>query len=175
MSYDPQEPARPVNYVPGGYAPSPPPAFVPAMYGQQPEPPTPPRRRAWPLVAALISLAVVVIALGVVLAWPHLKPAPKPVAPAGVSQATAQRACRTAIGDEWKSRLDGSDVKDVVAAVQSVEIQETWQTADGWSVNGTVHYTLTTGVIDPVQETLDLTCKAAGTDANPATSVDNRH
>lgn len=155
----------PTPYIPG-------PAQSPFVGPSPIQQPPAPRRRTWPFVAAIVVLAV---ALAGVLAWPHVKPGhSKPSAPASLTQTTAQRACRTAFGTEWDSRNQKADTNDVVASVQGIDLQETWQVAGGWSVNGVVHYSVTTGFIDPVQDTLDLTCTATGTEANPSTSVTNR-
>jgi hypothetical protein len=93
-----------------------------------------------------------------------------------LTSAGAQRACRTAVEAEWTRRQrvadDGSTT--VLASTQGIDLAETWETADGWKVNATVRYTLTTALVSPVQNTLNLTCTASGSDDEPVTSVANR-
>ena len=133
-------------------------------------PPPPPRRGGLAIVfiaAGVVALVLVGVIFYVGGVIPH----------GGVSKESAQRACRTAFGNEWKVRqaqtAAGSDVS-IIASVNNVELQETWEAKDGWSVNSTVHYTLTTALIAPVQGSIDLTCTATGDDDSPSTTVTNR-
>lgn len=95
----------------------------------------------------------------------------------GLSKASAERACRTAVGSEWQKRVDVASVgmaTTVVPSVQDIEMLDTYEVDGGWASNATVHYTLTTGFIAPVEGTIDLTCTATGSDDAPTTAVTNR-
>jgi hypothetical protein len=95
----------------------------------------------------------------------------------GLSKASAERACRTAFGSEWQKRSNvagSGTATSIVASVKEIEMLETVKEGDGYTVNGTVHYTLTTALIAPVEGSIDLTCTATGSDDAPATEVTNR-
>lgn len=95
-------------------------------------------------------------------------------APLPLTQATARRECRVAALTEFHDRSGSvATTDDVITAVQGADIQEAWKTDNGWSVNVTVHYTLTVWPLAPVVESLDLTCFAGGTDDAPVTTVTN--
>jgi hypothetical protein len=152
----------------------------PDRTGWTPEPAPPPsapkgRTRLAAILfagAALLLLA----AVAVVLVGRGGPGGMRPVK-AGLTEQGAQRACRTAVGREWDTRSDqvtrGED-SGVIATVNSIELLETWKAAGGYSVNATVHYTMTTALIAPVPGSLDLTCTATGTDDAPVTTVANR-
>lgn len=94
----------------------------------------------------------------------------------GLSKESAERACRTAFGEEWRKRsstVGGGDTS-IIASVTSVEMLETVKEDDGYTVNGTVHYTLTTALVAPVEGSIDLTCTATGSNDSPRTAVNNR-
>jgi len=135
------------------------------------EPPAPQPPKGGLAKIFIIAGVVAVILVGVILYVGGVFPG------GGVSKESAQRACRTAFGNEWKARqaqtAAGSDAS-IIASVNNVELQETWEAKDGWSVNGTVHYTLTTALVAPVQGSIDLTCTATGDDDSPSTTVTNR-
>jgi len=133
-------------------------------------PPPPPRRGGIAVIfvaAGVVAAALVFVIFYVGGVIPH----------GGVKKETAERVCRTAFGSEWQARskqaAGGSDTT-VIGTVKSIEMQEVWKVADGWSVNGTVHYTLTTALIAPVEGSIDLTCTATGKDDSPTTAVTNR-
>jgi hypothetical protein len=175
MSYEPgptpQYQQLPV--VPGyppqpGWAPEPPPQ-------PQPQPPKNRTRLAAVLFSgsALLLLAVVaVVIVGRNGTGGGLLPFK-----AALTEPGAQRACRTAVGREWDARSDraGGEDTTIITTVTSIEMLETWKAGDGYSVNATVHYTMTTDLVAPVQGSLDLTCTATGTDAAPVTTVANRN
>lgn len=140
--------------------------------GEVPVPARPARRRTGLIVGA--SVAVVLLAVAGILLGAGV--VPSPFSP-GLSRDAAERACRTAFEREWQSRLTvvrEGGTSGVLASTQRIELQDTWETDAGWSVNGTVHYTLTTGFVAPVADTINLTCTATGADGAPATTVANR-
>jgi hypothetical protein len=161
-----------------------PPPVTPG-YVQQPPPgdwtPPPAKSKAVPiLIGVLIVLVIGVTGLGYVLfvrgaeEEPPAAPAPTPLV---LTEAGAQRACRTAFGQDWEARSEYATADkdgEVIAALQEIELQETWKTEDGFKVNGTIHYTLQAFPVDPVQSTIDLTCTVTGVDENPRTSVAKR-
>lgn len=133
-------------------------------------PPSAPKSRAVPwLIAAVAVLVVAVLGLAVALfGWPF--------GGSALSKDGAERACRTAFGAEWERRVRMTSVdSSILPSLQGIDMQEVWETADGYSTNATVRYTLTTGVVDPVQGTVDLTCTVTGSDESPTTTVDNRN
>lgn len=144
-----------------------PPTMPPSMYAP---PQAKPRRTKLTVILAAIAVALLIL-VGVILYAAGVFPG------GGLSKESAERACRTAVGDEWQKRLNvaGSGMTtDIVPSVQSIEMLDTYEVQDGYAVNATVHYTLTTALIAPVQGTIDLTCTATGSDDNPETSVENR-
>lgn len=142
--------------------------------------PRPPAKRG-PLPWLIAALVVAVLGMGGLIAWvagesgKPAKPAASPPPPA-LTQAGAERACRTAFGEDWKGRSayaeEGSE--GVIMSLQRIELLETWKTDTGFSVNATVHYTMTASLIAEVKDTIDLTCTAAGTDEAPITDVNKR-
>jgi hypothetical protein len=179
MSYQPQDPYRP-PVVAGA-------AQVPGVPSPTPEW-KPPKNRALPwLIAALVALVVIAgglaaaLVTGVKLPWPSRDEPSGTVAVVNtlppLTEASAQRACRTAFRQEWEARDDVvmKDEDDVLASVQDIEVLETWKTVEGYGVNGTIHYSLTGALIGSIEYTLDLTCTASGTDGAPHTVVDNRN
>jgi hypothetical protein len=141
MTYQPQQPpvmpGYPAQPPQGAWAP-------PATKKRGPLP--------WLIGALVASILLVAGLLAVLFMTDANKPQPK--APV-LTEAGAQRACRTAFGQEWKDRAkrvtaDG----DAVTSVQGIEMQETVKTTTGFMVNGTVHFTLTTGILAPVEDTL---------------------
>lgn len=149
-------------------------------------PPPPARRRSRLWWLLLIPASAVVLLCGV-LAIGLAAGSDSPAAEAdgtqageadGMSRDAAQRACRTAVGTEWEGRqkavTDDPDKTSVVISTQGVDLLETWQTGDGWSVNATVRFTVTSWPADPIVDTLDLTCAASGQDDAPVTAVANR-
>lgn len=136
-------------------------------------PPKTPRKGAAILLA---SLALLLLTGGMIaavsLAWQADDPAP---APPELTQAGAERACRTAFGREWDERNErATGDKDLIGNVQNIEMLETWKAGAGYSVNGTIHYTLTATLINPIDGTIDLTCAVTGSDEHPVTEVTNR-
>lgn len=152
-----------MSYPPPNFQPSAEPTFAPP-----PPPPTKSRAIPW-LIAAVVALVLAVLGLAVALAGGL------PFG-GGLTAEGAERACRTALGSEWDSRVKmaSGGGTDIVTSLQSIELQETAEEGDGYTVNGTVHYTMTTGLISPIQDTLDLTCTVTGTDDSPSTEVGNR-
>jgi hypothetical protein len=146
MTYEPSLDDQPITYAP------------------------PPTRRGGLAIIFIVAGVVAVVLVGVILYVGGVLPG------GGVSKESAQRACRTAFSNEWKARQARATggKADILANVNSVELQETWEAKDGWSVNGTVHYMLTTALVAPVQGSIDLTCTATGDDDSPTTTVTNR-
>jgi len=146
--------------------------YEPISYDQPPLPPAAPPRRGGIAIILIVAAVVAVALVGVIFYFGGIIPH------GGVKKETAERVCRTAFGNEWQERskqtAGGSDTT-VIGTVKNIEMQEVWQSKDGWSVNGTVHYTLTTALIAPVEGSIDLTCTATGDDDAPATTVNNRH
>jgi len=148
-------------------------------------PPAPEKRKT--LRGVLVLAALLVAVIGIILAVqsgsdPTTSRPVAPVAAAaarGLTEQSAQRACRTAFESEWNQRLKTAsagqqDDTEILTTVQGIDMQETWKTDTGYNVNAVVRYTLTTGIIDPVVDTLNLTCEATGTDSDVATYVTNR-
>lgn len=144
----------------------------PHLGGPLPVPPSANRTHRTVITVAVVAAALLVstaVAVGVFLAVKTIG--------GGLSKAAAERACRTAFSREFQarnSRAQAGASTTVVASVTEIALVETWQTDEGWSINGTVHYTLTTGFVAPVQDTLEFTCTATGDDDHPVTSVVNR-
>lgn len=158
-------------------------------YGNQPpsspwppqQPEAPRKSRAVPLLLGALAVLTVIVGglIAVAAASGHLPGAKKAAAssqapPPALTEAGAQRACRTAFAQDWKDRQKSVTQKDVIVSTQQIELVETWKSPNGYAVNGTIHYTLTAWPEAPVQNTLDLTCHVGGTDAEPSTEVDNR-
>ena len=149
-----------MTYQAEPYGPTPP------TYDQPPAPKS--RRGLW---IALAAAAALLLLVGGILYAAGVVPG------GGLSKASAERACRTAVGSEWQKRVDVASVgmaTTVVLSVQDIEMLDTYEVEGGYAVNSTVHYTLTTGFIAPVAGTIDLTCVATGSDDAPATEVSNR-
>lgn len=158
----------------------------PVMHGYSPRPPNndwspPPPKKRGPLPWLIGALVVAVLGMGGLIAWlasdstlPD-EPAASPPPPV-LTEVGAQRACRTAFGEDWKGRSayaeEGSD--GVIMSLQRIELLETWKTETGYSVNATIHFTMTASLVAEVQDTIDLTCTATGTDASPVTDVSKR-
>ena len=137
----------------------------------QPQPaPAVRRQRRWLLPVIIGAVVIVLLAAGGTATAVYLANRDK------LTQATAQRACRTAVESEWSDRqtMTATARRSILVSTQSIDLDETWQTDTGWSVNATVRYSLTTWPIDPVQNTLALTCVASGKETAPVTSVSNR-
>lgn len=163
-----------------------PPPVMPGYPTQPPRgdwTPQPPAPKSRGLLLCLIGATVIAFgavgALGFVLVGQSGHKVPSPVTTtspvATLTQAGAQRACRTAFSKEFEDRQEANVKKDVIVSVQGIDIAETWEDGAGYAVNGTVRYTLTAWPVDPVQETLELTCKVTGVDERPVTFVDNRN
>jgi hypothetical protein len=183
---DSQQWQQPAAY---GYNPNPPnndwgrqppvvcgPTWPQRVVPPQVEPPSVPvRRNVLPWIVAAVALLVAAGAVAFVFLRSGGDEPAAPSQPA-LTQSGAQAACRTAFREEWRDRLTaaGDKAEDVVVSVQDIELLETSQTSSGFVVNGTVHYTMTTGIIDPIQDTVDLRCTVGGTDAAPMTVVSNR-
>lgn len=150
MTYPPSQPIVPTNFM------TPPPA---------------PKSRRGLLIAIAAVPTVLVLLVGGILYAAGVIPG------GGLSKAAAERACRTAFGDEWQQRSNiagAGSATTIIPTVTGIEVLETVEEGDGWTVNGTVHYTLTTALIAPVEGSIDLTCTATGSDAAPRTEVSNR-
>jgi hypothetical protein len=136
-------------------------------------PPTPPPKTRGPnpavitILTTLTTLLLAAAAIGAYLLVAH---------PAGLTEQDARRACLTAIGAEWDRRVNGIGQTDttVVSSVQGIDVQEIWKTGDRYNVNTVVRYTLTTAFVDPINDTLALTCVATRSGGNVATTVTNR-
>lgn len=138
--------------------------------------PQKPRRTNLVAVVALVVAAVLLLA-AIAVALFAAGAISNPLSP-GLSKEGAERACRTAFNREWEqrnARADGGTATTIVASVQRIELLETWETDDGYSVNGTIHFTLTAGIVAPVEDTISLACTATGSDDSPVTSVSNRN
>jgi uncharacterized protein YceK len=90
-----------------------------------------------------------------------------------LSVATAERTCRTAMGNEWTSRTSYSQ-PDVITSLQGIDVDPAYPAGIAWEVDGTVHYTLISAFVNPIIDTVDLTCLVTGTNETPVTSVTNR-
>ncbi|MET7965465.1 hypothetical protein [Micromonospora sp. NPDC005305] len=55
-----------------------------------------------------------------------------------------------------------------------VELQEAWETENGWSVNSTANYTLTSALLGQTPTSVGLTCEAVATYDGVHTTVKNR-
>ncbi|OKI63396.1 hypothetical protein [Micromonospora sp. CB01531] len=88
----------------------------------------------------------------------------------------AQRECRTALEREAEQRADrvGSGSKDVLISVTGVDLQETWETDNGWSVNGTANITMTTPLLGQTPTSVALTSEVTSKDGQVQTTVKNR-
>jgi hypothetical protein len=140
-------------------------------YSTQPPAPGPSKPRTKLALILFIAAAVMLVATAGI-AYVAIAGVPG----GGLSKESAERACRTAFGDEWRKRSNtvGGGDTSIIASVKSVEMLETVKENGGYTVNGTVHYTLTTALVAPVEGSIDLTCKATGSDDAPTTTVDNR-
>ena len=131
------------------------------------------------LIGALVVAVLAIGALAVAFVARSGSSSKAPSAPAStapaLTEAGAQRACRTAFGKEFDARQQANTQKDILVSTQGIDLAETYPSGNGFTVNGTIRYTLTTYPLDPVQDTLDLTCTATGTDDAPVTTVDNRN
>jgi hypothetical protein len=90
----------------------------------------------------------------------------------------AQRDCRTAVEAEWSRRSEalkgGSFSEGIVMSMTGIEMQETWATETGFSVNAVVKYDMTTALVAPIHSSLSFTCEATVTDGRVTTAVKNR-
>lgn len=115
MSYDPQQPARPVNYVPGGYMSAP----QPAMYGQSPTPAPPagPPQRKSRTVPILVGALVVLLAVAGALAFYLLRAnrsatAAAPAHPAAASAKIVPGAAFQMIDETCRMSMPSYDIED---------------------------------------------------------------
>lgn len=141
-----------------------------AAYGIWTPAPAPPKARRWPWIAVAGVIALLALVGAILYASGSLPGS-------GLSKASAERACRTAVGNEWQKRAQvagAGATTTIVPTVQKIEMLETYEVEGGWASNATVHYTLTTGIIAPVEGTIDLTCTATGSNDAPVTEVANR-
>ena len=155
-----------MTYQPPSEPYSPPTPYSPVTSGFIATAPPPKSRLPWILGGAAVLVVAALAAVVLVVGLPG----------GGISKSTAERECRTAVGREWQTRAAGAGdlATTIVPSVQNIEMQETYEIEGGYGVNATVHYSLTTGFIAPVQGTIDLTCEATGTDDAPKTLVTNR-
>jgi hypothetical protein len=161
MTYPQQQPHQQPPVVAGPHPQSP--AGWPAP---QPAPPAQ-RSRAVPILLGVLALVVLIVAGGIA-AVAFLTGGDD------LTEATAQRVCRTAFANEFQARQAGMAAKDVLVSTQGIDLVETWKDGDGFKVNGTVRFTLTAWPIEPQANTINLTCTATGSDDKPVTSVANR-
>lgn len=133
-------------------------------------PPAPKRARSWiPWLIAGVAV-IAMAAMAVVLLRDRLPGA-------GLSQEVAQRECRTALEREAARRateLDPGGSTDIVVTMKRVDLQETYETEPGFAVNAAAVYTLTSGFLPQVEQSVSLTCAASGTDDAVKTTVANR-
>jgi hypothetical protein len=134
-------------------------------------PPPPPRKSKLPLILGLLIpvlvllLAIIVVVSVVVFRRPEL------------SKEAAQRACRTAFeaGVAGAHALYHGDAKEmIIPSLQGIDLQETWRTDTGYNVNAIVRYTLSTMFVEPINDSLSLTCQATGRDEQVKTTVTKR-
>ncbi|MGS2618328.1 hypothetical protein ACVCAH_27940 [Micromonospora sp. LZ34] len=150
-----------LHRFPVGLAPSP-----------APPPPAPPaERRRWLWIAAGAGIVLLVVAAVAVVATAAVV---WRVRAAGLSKETAQRECRTAIEREAHRRVSNSDSDRLIIIVKGVDLQETWETDNGWGVNGTMRYTMMAPLMPTVENSVSLTCEAAEKDGRVSTTVKNR-
>lgn len=144
-------------------------ASPPSEPAATPDNPPPTRRRRRPviLVAAGVALLAATTAAAV---WVASRDT--------LDRDTAQRECRTALQREAENRagtLDGVQAAGVLVTLSGVDLQETWETDRGWSVNGVANYTMTTPLLGRTPYALNLTCEAtAGDGGTVNTAVKNR-
>lgn len=148
-------------YMPGGYAP---PAST-----DTPAPPPATRSKLPLIIGALAAFVVLAGAIGIGAAWFFTTGGGS-----GLTEQVAQRECRTALEQEAKTRANRAGTDTVLVSVNGVELQETFRTGDGWTVNGTVSYSMTTVLVPQVTQELSLSCTATGDDDKVATAVSNR-
>lgn len=140
-----------------------------------PEPvglPSPAPRGARPWIPWLIA-GLAVLALAAVSAYAFRDRLPG----AALSQEVAQRECRTALEREAARRateLDPGGSTDIVVTMKRLDLQETYETDAGYAVNAAAAYTLTSGFLPQVEQSVSLTCAASGTDDAVKTTVTNR-
>lgn len=143
--------------------------------------PAPPRRRIWPWLLAAVAAGLLAVAavVGMLLIVTHGGTSPRHVvssAPAAavLSEQVAQRECRTAFQKEWDDRAASLPERgSVVVSTHGIDLQETWKTPNGYTVNGVVRFGLMNEA-GSVEDTVNLTCTAEGTDAAVITTVTNR-
>ncbi|MGC4886721.1 hypothetical protein [Micromonospora sp. DT227] len=143
----------------------PPPAEAPPL-----EPTPTPTKSKLPIILAAVfgALLLVAIAIGGTLYFVGDRD--------GLTREQAERECRTALEREAHRRtsnLNGSDL-GVLNSVTGVDLQDVWETDEGWSVNGSVNVTMTTPILGQTPTSFGLTCDAVATDNGVRTTVKNR-
>ncbi|MBB5112495.1 hypothetical protein FHU28_002334 [Micromonospora echinospora] len=124
-----------------------------------------PKKSKLPLILAAAGAAVLLIAIAIGgTLWF--------VGRNDLTKEQAQRECRTAIEREAERRAGLGN--NILVSMTGVELQETWETEDGWSVNGTANYTLTSALLGQTPTSVGLTCEAVATDDGVRTTVKNR-
>lgn len=169
---------------------APSPQQPPVMHGYSQHPPNndwgrprpAPSKKRGPLPWLIGALVVAVFAVGGLIVWAAFgqgdggSQGPSAPPPPALTQAGAERACRTAFGEDWKGRSAYAEKESdgVIMSLQRIELLETWKTEAGYSVNATIHFTMTASLVAEVEDTIDLTCTATGTDELPVTDVAKR-
>lgn len=149
----------------------PPPTEVqpPTADAYAPAPATAPTRSKLPIIlaAAAGALVLIAVAIGGTLWF---------VGRNDVTREQAQRECRTAMEREAEQRADrvGGADDGVLISVTGVELHDTWETDEGWSVSGTANITMTTPLIGQTPTSVGLTCTAVASDDGVRTTVKNR-
>lgn len=147
-------------------------AYAPAPAAEVPGAPSGPMRRKPPLILGIVGAAGVVVAVAVgTLLWF--------LGQNDLTQEQAQRECRSAMEQEADQRADrvgdSSTADGVLISVTGVELQEAWETDNGWSVNGTANITLNSRLLGQTPTGVNLTCEAVATDDGVRTTVKNRN
>jgi hypothetical protein len=129
------------------------------------------RQLVYLLIGGGLVLTLLLIAAAGVAAWL--------LWPSGPTLADAKRECRTAFEREFETRranvTGSSTTSNIIVSVTGIDILESRKIKDGFEVNGTVKYTLTSAYVGAVPSTLDLTCEATKDDNGELTTkVTNR-
>ncbi len=127
------------------------------------------------LIVVLLGTLGVILFIGLDLGRP--KPAGAFVQPVLTTE-SAQRECRTAVEREIRQRAenvnDDVEVDSVLATVGQITTEPPYPTNGGMIVHGAGQITLTTPLLDPLEQSISLTCMASELNGVVVTSVKNR-
>src|SRR6478752_3187920 len=134
MTHPPQQP-----YQQQPYQPPVAPGISQSPASWMPAPPPPPARsRTVPLLIGALVVAVLAIgALAVAFVARSGSSSKAPSAPAStapaLTEAGAQRACRTAFGKEFDARQQANTQKDILVSTQGIDLAETYPSGNGFT------------------------------------------